>query len=165
MPRARRKKNVLDDIERESVNFGQFSGLEDILNARRMSQDQIPAIVGTTMSASGNRIGDDLAYRQWLMDSPQERFANSALGRMVGAGALDRSGDTGYYGDWADDNSYWGGLTRNIVSGGAMPTARLSNIFGVEGEMRPALKSYVDEARYQTGASVEDILNILRSRR
>lgn len=164
MPRARRKKSMfgksftgIDDsfFGQNDIGFGDFS-LDEALEQSRGGP--IPYIAGVTDGDQNAR----LQYMMWQNKSPQERFAASEMGRMLGASPLDKEGSPGHYARWMDDNSYWGGLVGNIVAGEKMPTARMANIAGVEGEFTPRFGSMVDDARYKTGMTIEEILELLR---
>lgn len=158
MPRARRRKKKIGDVSFDSnmdFDFGNFN-LDDALGESRSGP--IPYIAGVTDGDQNAR----LQYMMWQDKSPQERFAASEMGRMVGASPLDKEGSPGHFERWMDDNSYWGGLVGNIVAGEKMPTAHLSNIAGIEGEFTPRFGSMVDDVRYKTGMTIEEILELLR---
>lgn len=158
MARARRKKKGGGGFSFDGgmdFDFGGFS-LEDALNDIR--NGPIPFIAGVTDGDQNAR----LEYMMWQMKSPQQKFADSALGDLIGASPLgDPSGEHGYA-RWGDRNDYWGGLARNIVSGSPIPRASLSNVAGVEGDLTPRLGAMVDDVRYKTGMTIEEILDMLR---
>ena len=117
---------------------------EDPSAGAMFSRDPIPNIAGTT---SGQGDVDRLLFRQWQGKTPQERFANSALGEAVGASPLgDPSGPLGAN-TWTNRNDQWGEIARNVVTGSSIAPGRLSRVAGVEGEPNPVLDEMYQQAR------------------
>ena len=123
------------------------AGLEAVLE-NPIDDRPIPYIAGVT--GTGTDV-DRLLYRAWLMKSPQARFADSALGDMIGASVLGDPGGSKGFETWAKRNDYWGGLAKNVVGGGAVPMAHLSDVIGVEGEGLRVEPSYVEKQNTYTG--------------
>lgn len=146
----------LDEVVPEQNSFGQAM-------QGRGDSGTIPFIAGVTDGGQ-----DDVArleYLMWQMKSPQQRFAASALGKEIGASPLgDPQGDRGI-GRWAGRNDYWGGLARNVVGGGDVPRARLSNVAGIEGDALPGWQDAVARYAREHGLTIADVLQQMRGGR
>ena len=162
--RARKKKTgFLSGDIMGGIDFADFLGgtLSDFLSSgvpKFDTEANTPYIAGVTHTGFGNRIPG--GFEEWLAKTPEQRFQDSALGKSLDYStyiptgtekmAMDMTGD-----EVAASDSYWGGLARNIMTGGPMPTAHLPSNVGVEGERR------VGDSPGQMGGDLRNIYDML----